>query len=79
MAKARKRCEGVFHGLYVGQQLDHGVYPAIARGECTILPYVEDSTIPELLQLAEVTAEAFIQADIQREKRIELEKRVFAG
>jgi len=70
MARERTKCEGIFRGLYIGEHVEKGVYPAIARGECRVIPYIKNSLIAEVLQFEEDLVNTLIQVDRQKEKKI---------
>lgn len=65
-----KKCEGIFIGLVVGRQNKNGgLWPAIEKGECQVIKYVVNSKVPALLQLEADVVNAFIQANMLKEKK----------
>jgi hypothetical protein len=71
MEKERKKVKGVCAGLVVGSNgasIHGGVYPALARGECTIISF-ESRQVAEILEFASVATNVVIEVDKKWEEK----------
>ncbi|WP_378952028.1 hypothetical protein [Pelosinus sp. sgz500959] len=76
MAQERKKIKGVCTGLVVrndGESICGGVYSALMRGECRMIPLDARSEVPEVLAFANDLANTFIEVDRQWQKKAQMD------
>lgn len=77
MVCEKKKIKGICTGLVVSEQgksICGGIYPAVKKRECRMVPLTCDREVTETLAFANILAHVFIEVDQQREKKVMFER-----